>query len=682
MHIPGGVRRVESVPRRLRGNRTLFQRPSALIIVGAIALLSLTSAKVALAQEPTRTTPIGQPSAILDEELNADSELAKALRSPQPEVRFDALARLAKKNPRGQARTYFRALADTDPRVSIYATLEFHIRVMKLREPRKSTKSLPEVDASLEYDHLIAQTESPVVRGLLAIAFERSSPDVEKAMPWALKGLERLDANRRQPALFMLASRKDSDSLQTCFPNNDAEVRRGYMRVAHALVESDRESRSFLDPAEKALRDSDPEVRGIAILTLASTKLPDERFVEMTKDKDAFVRTCAIRAIQQRKSVDLTECLAPLAQSDPSVRVRLRAALGLREFVATREGDEARDQAAARIKLTGIPRALFEHLSGADDPFQPWEPTDEQPLTAAAADEMVAQIAAAMDEERRQPLPPHQALYDDSDSDNFDTFLLTCIAECCPFSRAALPRLLDEVRKFDSLGDGDDPSSPEARPLERIWGSLQYYALLKEETTAELVRALSDSHRIVRTVAALALAEERAYQAKCVPVLIESLSYDCPGQFAYGRLKRWDVMSLASAGHLAVPALLEQIRLERNVPLAVMALDFMPGDSANVIPLLLKTFNDPQSTTAVRCAIAAPLGQLGEEDRKVYEAFSRRLQDRSENEDVRCAAAHGLAKTAVNNPYELLSNFKNDESPKVREAVRQEIERYIGRSPG
>jgi HEAT repeat protein len=210
--------------------------------------------------------------------------------------------------------------------------------------------------------------------------------------------------------------------------------------------------------------------------------------------------------------------------------------------------------------------------------------------------------------------------------------------------------------------------------LGTIWNTLQHYATQGKESTQELVRALDDPHRVVRTVAALALSYEARHAEKCIPVLIESLNHDCAGSCTYDYVERWDVMSLACLGHLAAPALLEQIRLQRNIPLAVMALENMGKDGERIVPQLISAIDDPRSSIAFRRQIVATLGRMGTDDAKAHDALLRRIKDRSENEEVRAAAVEGLGMVGRSDTRSMLWDFREDKSPKVREAVRKALD--------
>ena len=98
-------------------------------------------------------------------------------------------------------------------------------------------------------------------------------------------------------------------------------------------------------------------------------------------------------------------------------------------------------------------------------------------------------------------------------------------------------------------------------------------------TTRELSDALTHDNRVVRTLAAFALADRKQHAREVIPVLLESLNHDCWGRCASSRTHgNINVDCLALYGPQAVPALLDLIRTN-TYPFAALdaALDHARG---------------------------------------------------------------------------------------------------------
>ncbi|MFO0903177.1 MAG: HEAT repeat domain-containing protein [Pirellulales bacterium] len=630
--------------------------------------------RLVIGQETLPPKPLGDRPAVSDIELDPADECAKELASPQPEVRLAALDKLSERRPEGRLRALVKTLADPDPRVSTYAALHLYYLATDQRQPARDGKGNANVATPPGFEKLLADAESPRVRGLISLAWEQTAPETAVALPWALKGLMQLDADRSSEALFLVYDSRLAETLSKCLADGDSEVRRGAARAAYAARScrwSNWKTSGLSAAVERALQHADPWLRGHAVLTLASDDaFADEQIAAMTKDDDEYVRCCAIRALSSRDKPMMIAALTPLAQHDPSERVQLRAIIALMNLVASQEGEEARNRVGAQIKLEGLARVLFENCS--NDPFNPWKPPGSMRVRESDADAMIARIKTAIDAERRLPLPPYNEFANGRHSDEFDLGLLQWIGECIPLSRAALPFLFQELRSGDSLGDDDCRTSRENRRLATLLGALHDDGSRGPQATLELARALDDPHRVVRTMAAIAIVGQEPHTARCIPILIESLNHSCAGQCNYSELLRWDVSALAEAGPSAVPALLSSVRQGKNVDLAAMALRYMGGESARVVPMLLERWEDRREPASLRQAISVPLGQLGASDDKTGAALQRALQDRTEPEGVRAAAARALARTDAD-PRPVLLQYRDDESSEVQRAVREAL---------
>lgn len=216
------------------------------------------------------------------------------------------------------------------------------------------------------------------------------------------------------------------------------------------------------------------------------------------------------------------------------------------------------------------------------------------------------------------------------------------LAELGPAAVRAAPEVLQAPQrwKLDSLGSGDFRADDEGRLVANL-----VYALCKfgPDAGPVLQVALTDDDRVVRTIAAMAMAHIDPSAEHVLSVLIDSLHHPCGGWCVFSHVRRMDVEALAACGLAAVPALLEVATKEPIRRDALEAISLMSADAAAVAGTLVEAVGSDRME--IRAVAAEALGAQTFQDQETVPALRNALHD--EAEPVRLAAERSLAKVYV-----------------------------------
>jgi HEAT repeat protein len=666
-----------------------------------ILALALTSSTLALGQEQP-ANPAGDPPPVREEALRvAVDRLTGALESPDPRVRAEAALFLARirgrlayagwniarlltdEDPHVRVAAadallefddpslqddFRRAIANPDPLVQFRAAIGLHQMISHNRLPPSPEEFTGKIVVPPWYQDAVDGAGSPAVRGLLALACEQQSPDIPAAIPIAMKCLGSSHHGLVEAAVYLLSDRALGQPLIQCLTHNDADVRRGAARVLYGLEThkwDDMEENETLGPLTAALSDPDAQVRLYSLLSLMAFEgFQSERFVSMTEDADPMVRCGAVAALKKREPRGTVDVLSRLVSQDPSTRVRVRAAFALASVSLPEDVRDGKDGEVDSI----IARLMPDPLVGIALAYrlEDWK----TPPLVENVEPALAIIGSALEEEHRRPFPPSQGFDYDEPSDGFDVSLIGAAGAQGPAARSAVRWILKELRGMEDLGSGDYRTDPHGEKLSTV-----LYALDEIGPTPELIGALDDDHRVVRTVAAMALCGEGDLSAKTVPILVSSLDGECWGWCVFSHTRRADVSCLGGMGERSAPAMLQLVREGKHVRLAAEALGLMRYDASPVVPLITAVLDQKQEPAHVRAVLAEVLGEVGEEHAAAFELLRRMLLDAQEPELVRVGAAKGLGASRFDEVLGVLRKCESDDSAAVRAAVKGALSR-------
>ena len=513
---------------------------------------------------------------------------------------------------------------------------------------------------------------TPAERGMLAIAYHQDSAQIPAAVEMVVRvvaerfaGRPPWDAERDYELDLLPVS-----GLEACLINEDAAVR----TVAMHLVYSREESIS-LPIAAQVLRDKDPQMRLRAALLLRESMQPTldekakplvERLTSALDDEHESVRSATATALQAARPYALKP-LAKALRRDKSPRVRVRAAWSLARPCAS-YGSSDDDVKADEVKATltalagdddPVVRALFA-IAAVNDPELESEQRSLRARKGLSA--AVPVIVAAIRAERRRPLPSHLTDWGYSDANA----LVLQLAAIGPQAKEAAATLLEDLRALEKL-DGDEFHAGAEDQLTCTHKALEE---ILPDAAPVLVQALDDENRLIRTMAAAALAGNGHNVGRTIPILIESWDHFGWRHWASNGhgVDRTDTWCLAILGKPAVPALVEHLARGRHPDEAAATLASMHEQAAEIVPRLMPLLRNREQDEQRRLAVMMALRFLGNGDADANGRLSTILFDQTESEAIRVAAASAFLSTSGRTPETLkvLQKIVQDENAAVR----------------
>lgn len=592
--------------------------------------------------------------------------ISPLLSNPRTADRIAASDALLEFDDRRLISKFLDALSDRDPRVQCRAMIGIDLLIPDYSPPVSNQTTFQPVRVREWYEERAKTISERSVRGLLALACNEPADDIRFAIPIIAKCLGDDDPSLCKRMWGILQNRSLAPEFGRCLSHNDASIRRGAARMLLELESMNWKARETLDAADsltKGLTDSDPTVRLYCLLTLSKHQQADPTpLMAMIDDQDATVRCAAVKIVRGRKSPHAIAALCRVATHDKSTRVRVRAAFALGYLAA--QNAKSRASIDRRITSQHAPRARMLIDIGLVC-FWDEEKTKHVPHVNDVSP-VITSLFKAIQAERKNPVPD---VVQNFDEDGFDATVICALGACGPAARPALPLLMQYLASLSSLGDGDVRTSMENRRL-----SNSLYALAEIATTRELSAALKHDNRVVRTLAAFALADRKQHAQEVIPVLIESLNHDCWGRCVFSHTRNINVDCLALYGPQAVPALLDLLRTNTYPYAALDALSIMHEDADRVIPLLLPVLKDEHEAPRVRSAVAEALGStMGDKDASVFQVLADLITDRHEEESVRVAAAQAIRGHGAGDALALLRTVAHDQSAALRKVVEEAI---------
>jgi HEAT repeat protein len=595
-------------------------------------------------------------------------QVSQLLSDPDPAVRMAAADVLMDIDDVSLIHPLLDAASDRDPRVQVRAAIGINHLASLYWAGTQSDELSRKITTPKWYPMELQRAERRSVRSLLELACEQPVSDVAAALPVLMKCIGGGDHHLCKDVWAMLPKSSIANDLGRLLADDDPRIRRGAARMLFCLetgMPTAQETRAAFEPLVAALDDRDPVVRRYCLFTLAKhKKAAGSLFVKMAGDPDTAVRCVCVETLLCRRPKQTVEVLCRLLENDSSSRVRVRAAFALAELAQSSSAmaKAVADEIGAKPKPRT--RVLLEIAALYD-----WD--EEEDGAKPRIEEMGAALPSllkAIRAERARPLPELDNI---RDTDEFDLRIMSVLGAVGPAARPAVPWLLRDLENLDSLGDNDYRSGGVNSRLQSC-----LYMLASIGATDELVEALDHPHRVVRTVAAMALSEHPIYARRVVPILIDSLDEPCWGQCVMSHVRGANVSCLAILGHEAVPALLDLLRHDKNVFSATDALCSMEADARRVVPLLVPVLNDRSEPLAVRVAIAKALSIAGAKHPKALKGLCAILLDSGQSESLRVAVAEHLGNMGSREARAALNACVGDNSKTVRAAVQKAIRQF------